>query len=276
MKLLDKLEKRFGHWGLSHLAMYIVMGQVLAYGLILFQRLSINSLLLVPAAIIEGHEYWRLITFIICPPYITSSPMGVVFLAFYWMIFWFCANSIEEALGTFRLTVYLLLGVVFSIVAAFLGHLISPVPMIAVIPKFLYFSVFLAFATLFPNVEFRIYFVLPVKVKWLAWILAVYLGFLFIFSPSMGYRVAILGPVLNYIIFFAPWLFRGLENRQRRSNFKAKAKEAQEAAFHTCSRCGATDKTHPERHFRYKTVDGEAVCLCDACRESGTDSAPKA
>ena len=108
--------------------------------------------------------------------------------------------------------------------------------------------------------------ILPVKVKWLAWLAVGLTAFSFLGAPSWGDRVAILGPLFNFFLFFRKDLTHSVESRQRRKAFAKEKIERDNTAFHTCAECGATDKTHPERHFRYKTVEGEAVCICDACR----------
>lgn len=59
-----------------------------------------------------------------------------------------------------------------------------------------------------------------------------------------------------------------MKNRQRRANFESKRRAEEAETLHTCTECGATEQTHPERDFRYKVVDGDAVCLCNECRTS--------
>lgn len=266
MKLLDRMEKRFGHLAVPNIALYLIVIQLVIYAAILFGRLDYFGLQLMPAAVLEG-EYWRLISFIISPPYLAGTVWQSIFLAFFWYIFWMMSGSLESAWGAFRFNLYLLMGVIFSVVCAFLGHFISPNPVILVTPMYLYLSVFFAFATLFPNVEFLIYFVLPVKVKWLACFAAAALAVSFLAAPSMGYRLAILGPVLNYLFFFRDAMTHSVKSRQRRvKHEKAKRVDAS-TALHTCSQCGASDQTDPDRDFRYKMVDGDAICICNKCRE---------
>jgi len=268
MKLLDRLAKRSRFLDIPNAALFVVLGQVLTYGLILAGRASIESLLFIPAAVFEGGEFWRLITCMICPPQVPTSPLSVVFLAFYWYIFWFTSSALVGEWGNVRYNLYLLAAVVFNIALASLGHLVSPAPAVFASPEFFYSSVFLAFATRNPNIEFLIFFVLPVKVKWLGWLMGGFIALAFIGAPTMGYRLAVLGSVANYLLFFGGDFVRMFRSRQRRASFETEARKAVSDPFHTCERCGATDRSHPEREFRYKTVEGEPVCLCEACRES--------
>ena len=101
----------------------------------------------------------------------------------------------------------------------------------------------------------------------MAWLLAGYIGYLFLIVPTIGYKVALIAPLLNFFLFFRRSMVGSVQAAQRRKQFQAEKNARASEAFHTCSLCGATDQSHPERHFRYKTVDGEAVAVCDACRE---------
>ena len=78
------------------------------------------------------------------------------------------SNSLEEEWGIFKLNIYLLTCVLL-VAGAFVGQVISPTGTIFVAPRFLYFCVF-AFATFNPNIEFLVMFVIPMKVKWIAWV----------------------------------------------------------------------------------------------------------
>ena len=266
MAVLDRLEKRFGSWAISNVGLYLVLGQIAAYTLILSQRVTIESLLLAPSMVLGGNEYWRLMTFLLCPPFVAGSFMNMLFLGFYWYIFWMVCNSLETAWGVFRFNCYLLLGILCAIVGVFIGHFISPEPVVIVLPKAIYWSMFLAFAVFNPNIQFLIFFVIPVKVKWLAWILAAYIGYLFLIVPTLGYKIALIAPLLNFVLFFRGSLMQSVQASQRRKQFEADQRARDSEAFHTCSLCGATDRSHPERHFRYKTVEGEALAVCCDCR----------
>jgi hypothetical protein len=176
------------------------------------------------------------------------------------------SQALESAWGAFRFNLFLLIGLVFSVLGAFIGQFISPGTIIFVTPYFLYLSVFFGFATLNPNIEFLIFFVLPVKVKWMAYFVGGLTAFSFLFAPSMGDRVAILAPVLNYFMFFGSTLVDAVKGRQRKAQFAVKKKAEAETALHTCELCGETDRTAPEREYRYKMQDGEAQCVCSVCR----------
>ncbi len=265
MTFLGKLEKRFGHWAVPNVVLYIIIAQLCVYALIIGGQISFSTLPLIPKAVFAG-EFWRVFSFIISPPNVAGSALSALFLAFFWYIFWMMSSALEHTWGAFRFNLYLLCGVLFTVIAAFVGQLISPAATIVIFPDFLYLSVFLAFAVNNPNVEFAIMLILPVKVKWLAWLAVALTAFSFLGAPSWGDRVAILGPLFNFILFFRGALVHSVESRKRRTKFAKQTVERDNEAFHTCRQCGATDKTAPERHFRYKAQNGAAVCVCDECR----------
>ena len=92
--------------------------------------------------------------------------MSPLWLFFSFYIFYMIGNSLEQHWGTFRFNLFVLCGYLLTVLMAF----VSPGAIIT--NTYFLGSVFLAFATLFPNIEFRLFFVLPVKVKWLGWLTA--------------------------------------------------------------------------------------------------------
>ena len=272
MKRLDALEKRFGHLAVPNVVLTLVIAQLVIFAFIMVGRVQFESLLLVPRAVLAG-EWWRLLSFLIAPPHVATTAFQALFLAFFWYIFWMMSTALESAWSVFRFNLYLISGILFTVAGAFLGQLISPDALVVVSPRFLFISIFFAFATLHPNVEFLLFFVIPMKVKWLAWFFAAITGLGILFAPTMGERIALLAPLLNYALFFKDALRQSVEARNRRSKFEAAREATAGEALHTCASCGATDKTHPDREFRYRMVDGEAVCICDKCRKEAEASA---
>jgi len=269
MKLLDSLEKRFGRYAVPNVAIVLIGAQLVVYAMILINRVEYSALTLEPKAVLAG-EWWRLVSFLIAPPNIATGALSAVFLAFFWYIFWMMSSALEETWGVFRFNIFLFAGVLFTVAGAFIGQFVSPDTYIIVSPRFLYLSVFFAFATLYPNIEFLMFFILPVKVKWLAWLAAVLaVGLPFLAAPSIGWQIMILAPVLNYALFFKDALKQSIKAKKRSARFDAERRANASEALHTCSICGATERTHPDRDFRYKTVDGEAVCICSDCRKKG-------
>ena len=269
MRFLDKLEKRLGFFAIPNVIAALIVAQLFIYGVMLTGRFEFESLLLIPKAVFDG-EWWRLASFMIVPPHVPMTLFQGLFLAFFWYILWMMSNMLEEEWGTLRLNVYLLTCVALAVVGAFIGQVISPAATIFVAPRFLYFCVFFAFATLNPNIQFLVMFIIPMKVKWMAWIILAFGIIAFLVMPTIGHRLAFAAPFLGYVLFFRSSLKQSIESRQRRAQFESDRRHATEEALHTCEQCAATDQSHPERDFRYKAIENDMVCICNACRESPT------
>ena len=114
------------------------------------------NIALVPTKVLHG-EVWRLVTFLCEPP--TNN---LVFAFFFWYLFFLMGTALESTWGVFRYNVYLLVGWAATVAVSFIQ------PEAPASAGFLQGSVFLAFAYLYPNFQLLLFFILPVKVKWLA------------------------------------------------------------------------------------------------------------
>ncbi|MEE9368401.1 MAG: hypothetical protein V3V05_06005 [Pontiella sp.] len=248
MNWMLTLEKRFSSWAIPNLAAYLIAIQAIGVVLLMGNYVDPNDLLLHGSSVMHRGQWWRLLSFMMLPK--TMSPLWL-FFSFY--IFYMIGSSLEQHWGTFRFNLYILIGYLLTVATAF----ISPGAVVTNI----YFlgSVFLAFATLFPNIEFRIFFVLPVKVKWLGWLTAVaYL--MTLFSGNSGSRLGVLAAFTTYLIFFGRDMLNGFKSGQRRKAFVADRANVAAQPLHTCKKCGATDKSDASIHFRYCSTCGECFC----------------
>lgn len=266
MKFLDSLEKRFSHLAVPNVVLVLIVAQLVIYAAIIIGRLDLVSVVLIPKAVMGG-EWWRLFSFLIAPPYLAGTLFQALFLAFFWYILWFMSSALEAAWGIFRFNIYLFSAVAFAVLGAFLGQFISPASQVVVSTQFIYYCVFFAFATLNPNIQFLMFFVIPMKVKWLAWIIFGFGTLAFLGMPSIGQRIAFAAPFLCYLFFFKDALSQSVQAKKRRAQFEAERQARSDQALHVCIHCGATERTHPDRDFRYKTIDTEVACVCGICRE---------
>ena len=200
---------------------------------------------------------WRLVTYISIPwsigqPGSMIQPLWLL-LALWFLLF--IGDRLEHAWGAFRLNLYFLVGMIGTTVAAFLFGAQFSNAMLAS-------SLFFAFAHFYPDEVIFVMFILPVKVKWLAWISAALLVFGFLTSPN-SYRMALIAAFANYFIFFGPELVRATRLRRqtasRRQRFEDAARPEHESLHH-CANCGATELTNPNLEFRVAR-DGEEYCL---------------
>ena len=261
MKLLDKLERRFGNCADPNLAIYLIGLQAIGVVLLMTERTSADQLFLHGSSVLHRGEWWRLISFMMLPE--TLSPL-FLFFAFY--VFFMISNSLEEHWGTFKYNLFVWVGYLLSVISAFLQ------PGMIVTNTYFLGAVFLAFATIFPHVTFRLFLILPVKVKWLGWLTAV--GYvLTLLNPgegaaAMGQRWGVMVAFATYLLFFAKDLINGVRATQRRKVFTEEYEAKQEQARHICSYCGATEKSHPELRFRYCSVTGKCYGGCSDCENS--------
>jgi hypothetical protein len=123
-------------------------------------------------------------------------------------------------------------------------------------------SLFFAFARFYPEEIIYILFILPVKIKWLAWIYAAFLMLGFFLGPN-SYRAALVAAFINYFIFFGPEIIHQARHRRdvstRRRRFEADARSPTET-LHRCAVCGATELSDPNLDFRV-AQDGEEYCM---------------
>ena len=199
---LDKLERAIGDWALPDPSIYLVGMNAAVWALSMLKPEFPLRLALEPELVMSG-EVWRLVTFLFIPPEL--SPLWMVF----WLLmFYSFAQALEGEWGEFKFAVYYAMGAAATVAASVaLGTGLSSLPLNT--------SLFLAFARLFPEVELYVFFVLPVKVRWLAWVAwgAFALNFLF---GSCVTRVALLAGIANWALFFGHEAFEDLKRMRRR------------------------------------------------------------
>jgi membrane associated rhomboid family serine protease len=249
MTFLDKLERRFGFLGIPGLPRILVGFALLVFVLAKLLPGFTSMLVLDPERILHG-EVWRLVTYIFIPQ--TLSPWWILFAL--WFLWWI-GEGLERAWGPFRLTLYFVLGMIGTTAAAFFfGSNFSNSMLIA--------SLFYAFAYFYPDEVIYLLFILPVKIKWLAWILAALLLVGFILN-SNSYRIALIAAFANYLIFFGPDYVYAARHRHevstRRKRFESQSRSEAEP-LHRCAVCGATELSDPNLEFRVSR-DGEEYCI---------------
>lgn len=246
MTFLDKLERKFGRYALPNVTIYLIAGQTLFYVLFMTGRLDGGMTSLV-AGLVTAGEWWRLLTFLFDPP--LSNPL---FAFFAWYLFYLMGTALEEHWGAFRYNVYLLIAYLMTVAVSFL------VPFYPVSNVYIGGSVFLAFAFLYPDFVLYLFFILPVRIKWLA--LLTWLGYGY--AALIGdwhTRLMVLASVGNFLLFFGRDILWMAKNGRRQMAKQAwQISRRKEEAFHRCTVCGITDQTHPDEDFRYcPTCEGQ-------------------
>ena len=263
---LDRFCAKHRNLAVPNLMLYIVIGNVIVFVLDMFSRYSFSHMLtFVPYYIFHG-QIWRLVTFIFVPE---GSKLFFVAISLYF--YYFIGNALEREWGSARFTVFYGIGVLVNIavglVLSFLYGLNYPWPVVSM--YYINMSLFFAFAALYPDLQVLLFFIIPVKVKWLAWIDAAFFAWSILSSLFHLNWVGVVLPVvaiLNFLLFFssdAARIFGRVRHRTSRQtiNFKKATKEAKKdkGYLHKCAVCGITD---PNMEFRYCSKCSGYYCYC--------------
>lgn len=238
MGLLDKLERKLQRYAIPNITLYLIMGQAFFYLVSMTERFDIMRIVLIPDLVLAG-EWWRLVTFIFIPP-----ATNVLFVFFTWYLFYLMGTALEGHWGAFRYNLFLLIGYIFTVAASFL------VPGSIATNVFIGGSVFLAFAFLYPDFVLYIFFVLPVKIKWLALLTWIGYGFTLI-TGQWQTRFLVLASIGNFLLFFGGDILWKIKTGKRRMASQVRDISGAKEAFHRCTACGVTDLSKPNMEFRY-------------------------
>lgn len=271
MKLINKLEKKFGRYAIKNLMYYIILMYALGFVILLVNPdIYYNWLSLNAPAILHG-QIWRIFTYIIYPP--TGSLITILIsLYFYYVV----GTMLERQWGAFRFNLYFFTGVLLHAIAAILIYLVWGM-VLEMGTYYLNLSMFFAFAAMFPDMQVLFMWLIPIKMKWLAWIDGIYfavtiaaglmsehlsiqmIGRLYSFGiiANKAYAVMALVSLLNFLIYATS--FRSVQRMApkeiyRRKSFEQKVQKAQmpkDAPRHKCVICGRTEKDAPNLEFRF-------------------------
>jgi hypothetical protein len=238
MNWINRLERTFGKFAITNLTVYLIAGQVLFFLFEVSGRFILGRVVLIPDLVLAG-EWWRLVTFLFIPP--LTNP---IFAFFAWYMFYLMGSALEGHWGAFRYNLFLLVGYLVTVAVSFLF------PHAAATNIFIGGSVFLAFATLYPEFQIYIFFVLPVKIKWLA--VLTWIGYAYkILTGFWSTRLLVLASISNYLIFFGRDIYWKMKSGNRRMVSAARDLNGKQQPFHTCAVCGITDVSNPNMEFRY-------------------------
>jgi hypothetical protein len=245
-RLLARLERKIGRYAIPNLMTYVVAGMALVFVLQMVGKVDVYGRIQLDMSAVLRGEVWRLVTFLFIPP-----PTSIWWILFVLYFAWWVGSSLEQHWGTFKFNAFYFIGIVGTMAAA----VITGIPQSS---WWLDASLFLAFATIFPEVQVLLMFILPIRVKWLGIVAALGLAAA-VAMGDWGTRASIGAAMANYLLFFGGhwwgvWKSRNLQVRQkaRRTAF-----EAGTPVFgqRTCALCGARE------------ADGAdiRVCSCEKC-----------
>jgi hypothetical protein len=262
MSLLDTLERKLGRFAVPQITLGLIACQVIIFvaDIVLdpgAPKPFSERFLLIPEKVLAG-EVWRLVSFLVLPPTVGSlSTWTILCSLMFWYLFYLMGTALERTWGTFHYNVFLLLGYVATVAVSFI------VPNEAASNAFLEGSVFLAFAYLYPDFELYIFFILPVKIKWLAMLGWIGYGLTLIFAQDWMTRLMVLASVFNFFVFFGTEVVQRVRSGQRRMKTQAAHRSVRQPAYHhRCVVCGITDRSDPTMEFRYCSKCAGSQCYC--------------
>lgn len=269
MNFFRKFENKYYKYAIPNLMYYIVLMYALGLALYVvpggrFFEIYYNYLALDAEAILHG-QIWRIVTFLIYPPSFgmwrfTSLFFGVIALFMYHSL----GQTLENIWGPFRFNVFFFAGMLLQVIACLLGYLVFHQNWMLT-TGFLNASIFLAFAMYFPDAQFLLFFVIPVKAKWLAVAESVAYLYSFVFGNA-AMRCEIVVSLANILVFFL--MTRNFKKYapqeiKRKTTFKKEVKiMPQGRTRHRCAVCGRTELDGAELEFRYcsKCEGGYEYC----------------
>ncbi len=257
MNWIDRLERKYKRFAIKGLVKYLVIGSAIVFALSLINLSGqfVEKLTLYIPDVLKG-QVWRLVTFIFIPP--TFHPIFIIFALY---LFYMFGKALEDYWGSFRLNLYYAIGMLSAILSAVItksGH-----------SEFLNLSVFLAFAYLYPDYKLLVFFIIPVKIKYLAWLDVIFIAYSAAFEP-VSVKVAAVLSFLNFFLFFGREIYerwikprtRKFIKKRKRSKFKVIIPNRNFELSHRCRECGRSSKEHPELTFGYCPICGSDYEYC--------------
>ncbi len=244
--MLNNLERKFGRYAIPHLINYLIGGYAIGYVLYMLSSVTgvriLSFLSLNPYAIFHDFQLWRIVTWVLIPE-MQNPFFALIMMFFYWQL----GNMLENTWGTFRFNLYIFGGLLFTVIGAFLAYalyLLLGVPLLpmaigeviagSVSTYYMNMSIFLAYAVSYPDMTVLLYFIIPIKMKWMAVVYGIWFVWSLLSAFSLGkmgiaMALTLIMSLLNFVIFFfATRNYHGMSPHEfrRKQEFKRKVNNA--------------------------------------------------
>lgn len=285
--MINKLERKFGRFAIKGLMKYVTVLYIAGYIISLISPTFYGEYLMLDIDKLLRGQVWRIITFIIQP--IDTNNLLLVAISLY--VYYMLGNILEKTWGSFKFNLFYFSGILFNAIAVVIIYVIFRLKFgfglsYPISLEYLNLSLFLAFAATFPNMQFLLMFILPIKAKILGFAYAVILAYdvfdaFYNGGEMLGIivLVCVLVSMLNFVIFFlmtrknrlamkADPLWQQLrrahaEAAKREEAIRRSGREAgsngnvvypfgnNKVTRHKCCICGRTEKDDPDLEFRF-------------------------
>lgn len=260
MTFIDRFCRKHPHFGIPNLMKYVCIANVVFWLLAVVNPVLYGYLSFDPYLVLHG-QVWRIVTFALYPP---STGM-LAFIAFYF--YYWIGSTLEQYWGTAKFNVYFFSGILLTLLYGILIYFITGIR-IQLNAEYIYLSMFFSFAAMFPDMQVLLFFIIPIKMKWLALVDA---AFFILEIVRMPFPVNLLPAVavLNFFVFCGGELLRLLPRRAsagtvnfRRESARIRRQQKDKLYTHKCAVCGRTDAEYPELEFRYCSRCAGYHCFC--------------
>lgn len=257
MNKFDRFCEKHRRFGLKNLMLIIAAGNLLLFFMSLTDRggIILSYFTFNRTLILQG-QVWRLISYIFIP-----QDNNILFLVLWIYFYYWIGKTLENEWGTLKFNIYYLSGIILNDIFCLLMNTGASA-------TFLNLSLFFAYATMFPDNTILLFFIIPIKIKYIAIVEAVYFAIMIVLGNFPGNLLPVVA-MLNYIIYFAGYFRYYLQNRRRYTarsiDFKKKVKDIKrdKGYLHRCAVCGKTDTDYPEIEFRYCSLCKNYACYCE-------------
>lgn len=292
---LIKLERKFARYSIRNLTNIMMVIYAISYIIEIATPELMPYLYFNLYDIIYHYQFWRIISWVLLPPEALD-----IFIIFMFLFYWHAGNSLERSWGAFRYNVFIFSGIIFMMIGAILLYFIAPhvYPEIFEVSKeygyeviytshhvstsYVNFSLFLAYAITYPELEIYFMMLIPIKMKYIGFAYGTYILYSLFKADDLMYRVYTVMTLLNVILLVVVsrrFFLTTPEESRRRYVFKKEIREGMKGKYkpkkvdgsnvvsmatgkglarHRCVVCGRTELDDPNLEFRFcSQCDGE-------------------
>lgn len=268
MDFLNKMERKYGKYAIQNISLVLIICYSFGYAIQLVNASFLNYLTLNPYLILRG-QVWRLVTWILIPPSGFDIFTIISLYFYYWL-----GTTLERTWGAFRYNLFLLSGMIFTVLGSFVllvycyvafapqiaaagayeifAHMLSPL-FYSFKTYYVNMSIYLAFALTFPDMRVRLFFIIPIKIKWLG-VLDAAMTICAFFTSGIAGKIIIGASLLNVVVFFfatRSMFHMSPKQIRRRQSFKQEVKKNVKITRHKCAVCGRTEQDGEHLEFRF-------------------------
>lgn len=273
MNLLTRLDRKYGRYAIKNVMLYMIIGYLITWFIIQFNLQFFLTYLTPDISMILKGQVWRIITIIFLPP----SYSDVLLLAINLYFLYFIGRIMEDTWGSFALNLFFAVGIILHIVGAFILYGVFHINIgniegilgggMIFGSYYLTMALFMLVGMSAPDMHVLLFFIIPVKMKWMAVFTLAILGgtVLFGYGNALGVfenasfmsgliQVGIYPTVIpatsalmSLIMFFGfYYLMKSYHisraQKTRKKNFEQKIKIVDKPKVHKCAVCGRTSE----------------------------------